>query len=342
MPKILLIADYHPGSLGLYYEHAFASLGWTVIRYDYGASYAVAWPFLGARALRRVLRPVIWRQMNAEVMNLVSGAWDLVLAVKAPFLDIRTVRSLKDRCPDTVMIYPDSPWDEWTQRRDVLSVLAAFARTYIWSHSLVDRLEGNGIRASYLAFAWDTEYDVSGGGNSERAASIAFAAQPYPNRIEWLRALEGLPVVVYGPQWTQSWFGAKSSIRVIRTAMMGADVARVYASVQVGLNIANPKNFSGHNMRMFELPATCALMIANHTNDLDEYFPPGAACLCAATPEEFRSQCEWALANPSKAAEIAAEGTRRAKGHTYKARALELLNDLEQHVITRPPRAHVP
>jgi hypothetical protein len=271
--------------------------------------------------------------MNAEVVDLVSDEWDIVLAVKAPFLEASTVRSLRDSCPATVIIYPDSPWDEWTQRSDVLSVLNAFARTYIWSHSLVDRLRDNGISASYLAFAWDAEYDVAGGDNSERTASIAFAAQPYPNRIEWLRVLEGLPVMVYGPQWVQSWFGAKSSIRVTHTSMMGADVARVYASTQVALNIANPKNFSGHNMRMFEIPATGALMITNHTTDLDEYFPPDTACLCAATPDEFRSQCEWALANPFRAAEIAAEGTRRAKGHTYMARVLDILNDLKQHVI---------
>ena len=342
MPKLLLIADYHPGSLGLYYERAFVSLDWTVVRYDYGAAYSLAWPFLGARALRRALRPLIWQRMNAEVIDIVSGTCDMVLAVKAPFLDIPTVRSLRDRCPATVMIYPDSPWDEWTQRRDVLSVLAAFARTYIWSHSLVNQLRDNGICASYLAFAWDNEYGVTRGDNVERAASIAFAAQPYPNRIEWLKALEGLPVVVYGPQWAQSWFGAKSSVRVIRTAMMGADIARVYASIQVAINITNPKNFSGHNMRMFEIPATGALMITNHTTDLEEYFPPWVACLSAATPEEFRSQCQWALANPLKAAEIAAEGTRYAKGHTYKARARQILNDLEQHTNSKTPRVHFP
>jgi hypothetical protein len=53
------------------------------------------------------------------------------------------------------MLYPDSPWDQYTMRRDVVSVLSMFRTTFIWSHALVSQLRSHGVNSEYLAFAHD-------------------------------------------------------------------------------------------------------------------------------------------------------------------------------------------
>jgi Glycosyl transferases group 1 len=325
MHKILLIGEFHSGSLGLYYERAFQSLGCSVTRYDYGAAYSVPSPLPNIPVLRRALRPYLWRRMNRDVVSLASERLDLIVAIKAPFLEGATVDCLRSCCNRAVMIYPDSPWEAYTQRGDIIPILSRFARTYIWSHSLVDRLCDSGVDARYLAFGYDREYEE---GDSRTQTGIAFAAQPYPNRIEWLRQLEGLPVSVYGAQWRQSWFGGNSSIRVDRRTPMGAEAARIYASSAIGLNIAHPQNLTGHNMRTFEIPAAGALMMASYTEDLNCYFPDGQACLIASRAQQFREHCLWALNHPSQAVEIAVRGRELVRPHSYATRAMQLLQDL--------------
>jgi hypothetical protein len=337
MPDLLLIGEFAPGHLGLYYERAFMSLGWTVTRYDAGMHYSLPLPLPASRPLRRVFRGPIWAKMNRQCVRLARTRWDLVLAIKAPFLDAGTVDAFRAESPNTVMIYPDSPWDRWTQRADVLPVLARFHRTYIWSRTLVDRLHGAGVGGGrYLAFGYDPcAFDPAGRLSSGRAADtsprqrvLVFLGQPHPNRLAWLKALEGLPVRVFGAQWKQSWFGARSSVRVTRTTPMGAQGREIYEQSLAALNIMHEKNLTGHNMRTFEIPPTGALMISSRTEDVEALFPDGIACLASSSIGEFRRKCDRALADPEAALRIGGEGARRVQGHTYAARAQAVLEDL--------------
>ena len=332
MPKVLLIADFQPGTLGLYYERAFVDLGWCVSRYDCSLAYRVPKPLPQVSALRRAMRPLLWHRMNGQVWELASDSWDLIVAVKAAFLDTATVEHLRHVCNELVNIYPDSPWDRWTQRRNVLEPLSHFRRTYIWSRTLETELHKVGVPgARYLPFAFDpTDHQSSGGtaDASPRQGVLVFLGQPHPIRLAYLKALEGLPVRVFGAQWKQSWFGDQSSVRVTRATPMGAKGREIYEQSLVALNIMHEKNLTGHNMRTFEIPPTGALMIGTRTEDVEALFPDGIASLSSSSTEEFRQKCNWALAHPEAALRIGREGASRVHGHTYADRAQAMLQDL--------------
>jgi len=177
-----------------------------------------------------VLRPLLWRWMNREVASLARQRWDLIVAFKAAFLDGPAVERLRAACGSTVMIYPDSPWDEYTQRADLIPVLRRFARTYIWSHPLAARLTEEGVSARYLPFGYDTRVR---GRRSRRGAvrsGIAFAAQPYATGSNGSRRWKVCQSRFYGKQWSQSWFGGGSTIRVVGRTPMGPEAARIYGS----------------------------------------------------------------------------------------------------------------
>jgi len=234
---------------------------------------------------------------------------------------------MRERCENTLMLYPDSPWDQYTMRRDVVSVLSMFRTTFIWSHALVSQLRSHGVNSEYLAFAHDPrDYRPPDPGTDPKPSALVFVGQVYERRIAWLRALEGLAVRVSGTGWKQALFGEKSTIRVDPRHYSGPAARDAYVSSAAALNILDHKNLSGHNMRTFEIPGTRTLMIGDSTADIEHFFPNREASLTASTPEEFRAQCEWALSHPELSNAIAAEGYSRVLGQTYTHRAQEIIS----------------
>ncbi len=331
--RVLIIGEFGPGALGLYYARAFEALGWSITRYDMGAGYTRGGVLTRARVLRRVLRPVLWTLMAREAVAL-AGRQDLnlVLATKAPFLGVTAVRELKRaaRAP-VAMIYPDSPYGAYTMRADVVAVLAAFDRVYIWSRRLLDRLQADGVvSASYLPFAYDPA-DYAPEGPIARPAcgrrhAIAFIGQRYDKRQAWLRALRGLDVGV----WGLGWEGAEpAGACVHREAAHGAAAAAIYRGATLALNVLHADNLPAHNMRTFEIPPCRTVMLTEATEEIGAFFEPGRACLTAADPAALRTQAERALADPTLARAVAEQGARAAAAHTYAARSRTIVADVD-------------
>jgi spore maturation protein CgeB len=330
--RVLIIGEFGAGALGLYYARAFEALGWRPTRYDMEAGYTRGGVLAGSRVLRRLLRPVLWTLMAREAVALAGRQeLDLVLATKSPFLGVAAVRALKRaaRAP-VAMIYPDSPYGAYTMRADVVEVLAAFDRVYIWSRRLLERLHADGLpSASYLPFAHDPR-DYGPGGpvarpECGRRHAIAFVGQRYDKRAAWLRALRGLDVGVWGLGWKPSELAGTC---VHRQAARGAAAAAIYRGATLALNILHDDNLPAHNMRTFEIPPCRTVMLTEATEEIDALFEPGRACLAAPGPEALRAQAERALAEPARAAAIAEEGARAAAAHTYEARSRAIVADL--------------
>jgi len=325
--KILIIGEFSEGRLGAYYARAFSQLGVSIGTFD-----AESWPLPAwlpqKRLARRAARPLRWVQQQKKCLAVVADGWDAIIAIKAPFLSAASVRAIRKLCSKAVMIYPDSPWDGYTQRKHVLPVLSHFMTTFIWSKGLVSELRVRGIRAEYLPFAHDPVDYQAPSVTSVRQESLVFVGQMYKKRIAWIQGLEGLPVEVSGTGWEQGCFGVRSSIRVTRVTRMGRQACDAYTASLGALNVLDEKSLSGHNMRTFEIPATRTLMIGDRTDDIESWFPDGEASLAAATSGEFREKCEWALNHPEAARQIAARAHTRVQTMTYRERAEQILEYL--------------
>lgn len=325
--KVLVIGEFSEGRLGAYYARAFSQQGVSVGTFDAENSLLPDW-LPQERLARRATRFLRWRQLQENCLALASEGWDAIIAIKAPFLSKETVSSLRQRCSRTVMIYPDSPWDGYTQRKPILPVLARFRTTFIWSRSLAERLRDSGVGAEYLPFAYDPVDYHAPGETHGRQEALVFVGQVYKKRIAWIRGLEGLPVQVSGTGWRQQFFGAESSIRVTEVTRMGPHACAAYTANLGALNVLDDKSLSGHNMRTFEIPASGTLMIGDRTSDIESWFPDPEASLTAATPAEFRQKCQWALNHPEASLQIAERAHALVQTMTYRERAGEILTYL--------------
>ena len=325
VPRVHVIGEFGQGALAGYYEKAFGRLGCETSRFD---SFHRPPKNQLLRSVRRAWRRARWRGDAKRCLDeSTRRAPDLVLLVKTPFLRPRDIQALRQVAP-VAMVYPDDPWTHWAQSGDVLNVLAECDHVYIWDRRLVERLRVAGVSgARYLPFGFDPDDHAMIHAPVRRVSRLVFAGQVYPKRIEWLRALEGLAVSVYGHQWKQRWFGRQSTVRVDNSTPMGGAARALHQASGIGLNILHDVNANAHNMRTFEIPAAGALMVSERTDDISAWFPDDEMALLARAPDEFRLQCERALRQPQQAARIAAMGHQASKAHSYTCRAAEILDN---------------
>jgi glycosyl transferase family 1 len=343
-PSVLIVGEFGPGALALSYERAFLVLGWRTVRYDVTLGYTRGGVLARRRMLRRALRPALWALMSRETVALAARERpDLVLSVKAPFLSPAAMRALKQAAAGpVVMVYPDSPYGAYTQRRDVPAVLAACDRVYIWSHALRKRLQGDGVTSAvYLPFAYDpADYGAEGAVGRPpcgRSHAIAFIGQRYDKREAWLGALAGLDLGVWGLGWEGSRLERQGGVCVHRDGAQGAGAAAIYRGARAALNVLHEDNLAGHNMRTFEIPPCRTVMLTEATADIEAFFEPDRACLLASDPSSLRAQAERVLGDERLARAVADGGVRAGRPHTYEARAREIVADV---VGNRPLLAH--
>jgi len=334
VPVALVVGEFAAGALAGYYARALQMLGWRTVRYDMARSYTRGGVLTHARPLRRLLRRPLWALMALEVRALARRYRpQLVLATKAPFLGPESVRMLKRGGAPVAMVYPDSPYGAYTQRVDVLEVLAAYDRVYVWGHHLVSRLRADGVAAAtYLPFAFDPgDYDADGPVATPacgRAHAIALIGQRYDKREIWLAALGGLDVGVWGLGWARSKAMRTAGHCVHAEPAHGAAAAAIYRGTTLALNVLHADNLPAHNMRTFEIPPCGTAMLSEATPEIASFFEPDRACLVAADPASLRAQAERALADGPRIQAVAREGARAAAPHTYQARVRAVLSDL--------------
>ena len=103
----------------------------------------------------------------------------------------------------------------------------------------------------------------------------------------------------------------------------GREAARLYWSARVGVNVLDPQNLIGHNMRTWELPATGTASVVTRTDDHEALFGAGGAVL-VDRPEQLRAAVDRLLADENEREAVGRAGREAVRDGTWQARAREL------------------
>jgi spore maturation protein CgeB len=339
--RILVIGPFAPGQLPISFARAFERLGHQVLRYDSDAAYFAAAPGAEFRVIRRMLRPLLWRRVNRETVEVVRDTRpDLVLAVKGTYLHPSTIRFI--RCTLGIPIcnyYPDNPFCgvPWhprrtsAQRRDLLSALREYTRVWIWERGLVSRLADTGVAAAYLPFGVDPEMSAAPPrGRCDDCSEehpVVFIGRHTDKRQAHVAGVRRHRVAVWGTRWRRAQPEIGSRHRIHHRQLAAQACASVYSAASVCLNVVDDLNMPGHNMRTFEIPASGALMLSTYTDEQAEFFPDGEAALYYRDAAELDDKLDRALKDRAWAARARRRAAAIAAGHTYTERVKTMLRE---------------
>lgn len=350
--KVLVIGTTSEGALPESYARAFERLGMEVVRYDFENAIMRASRLTGNRILRRALRSVLWNAVNREVAEVAQNVRPaLIFAVKASFLHPETIRRIRKSVGvPFVNHYPDHPyigvrWDPREAsalRRDLIEVLRQYSIVFMWEHSLVERLQHDGVEAKYLTFAVDPELckpQISEEGlhcgKCNVIHDVAFVATYTRFRCAEVAAVRRHTVAVWGNNWPRRWKSLSGQHRV-HAPVWGGAVGDIYAKAAVSLNVLNAENLGGPNMRTFEIPGSGGVMLARYSVAQDELFPENEAAVYYRTAEELDDKIEHLLGDRPFRMRIRKNAARLAATQTYDVRAAQVLDECGLRTPTDP------
>lgn len=165
------------------------------------------------------------------------------------------------------------------------------------------------------------------------AIDICFVGGHSTRRETFLRPLLDHDLAIYGPGWRkrQRAFDRDLMRRWKRSGIWGTPMVDLYNRSRIVLNITSwdTHTLSGQNLRLFDVPATGAFLMTDHTEDILEYFKPGQEIETFSSPEELRSKAEFYLTHPAAREQIARAGLEKSrKLPTYADRMRSMLNSI--------------
>lgn len=272
-------------------------------------------------ANNRSLRARLWRSLRpprngpgfVEAVQQLDP--DVTLVVKGRGIDPESVRR-STASTRVAIYYPDNPFWGFADTRDALGRLAVADLTVVWSDRIRDLLAGTCRRVAMIPFGYDDHWFPLTDPATPRAG-VAFVGTWNPRRERYLRALEGLPMIIVGNGW-EAATGLTTA-----PATYGAHAGLVLQRAAIGINILHPHNAGAHNMRTREVAASGAMQLTDPGTD-GTPLRDGDGCRWFRTPDHLRQLAEHYLARPDEVHTIARRAQDLVGHETYRHRAKQL------------------
>lgn len=261
---------------------------------------------------------------------LAAQSFDLIFVVKGYDISRNTLEAGRELQPGAIWVVfnPDDPFnpERAASNSRIRASIDFFDLYLIWSRNLCNRLAASGCRrAEYLPFAHDPELHPPALDIAEESV-VSFVGSWDTQRESILGELAAFDLKIFGNGW-DSLRNHVNLDRAIasRSPIVGKALSEVVAQSAVSLNMLRPQNYGSHNMRTFEIPGMGGLMLTTRSQEQEDFFPDGEACLMYSDTDEMRFQVERALADNVLRKRIRKNALALAQKHSYAERAQSLV-----------------
>lgn len=290
---------------------------------------APGWRHPALRASRRLLRPLIARDMSRAIMHqLKMFAPHLLLVYKGVFVTPEVLRTARNLGTVSVNIWPDvstmthGPWPPRSlPHYDWVFTTKAFG--------LEDMKRLHGVtNASMLPHGYDPAVhhvpQLSAIDRLRFSCDISFIGTWSPKKEELLlavhHAMPGCDLRIWGSQWNRA--NSLLHAYIQDSAIYGLDYARAIHASRINLGLlseARPGASSGDRLtsRSFHIPACGGFMLHERTSELSHYFLEGEECACFSDGDELAAKIALYLNMPRQRHQIASAGHQRCQTSDY-------------------------
>ena len=348
--KILYLGEIDPGQTALMRMRALERLGHSVG----GVHTSEAWKRAswGMRQLqRRTHRGSIVEEINCTILSAARQFRpSVVWADKQEFLRAETVEELQKLGARTVHFTPDPYFSlGWKRTRLMDETMRAFdVLVYCKSYER-KQYEALGKPAVYMPLGYcDQVHRPLISEDARWSSAVGFLGGWEPRRERLLHAVTaaGIDLKIWGGYWEflrdGKWTPRRHIIlrqlagrdqfrfhsdELLSRAHQGGEVyaddyARALTGSRIGLGLVRKVCPDQHTTRTFEIPACGSLLLADRTEEHQEFFEEGKEAEFFASCEELLDKLKFYCSNESARKLVADRGYQRCKdsGYAYVCR----------------------
>jgi len=343
--RILYLGEIGPGQTALMRMRALERLGHTVrgVRTMEGWKHA-SW--IKRQVQRRTHRGSIVEEINSTVLSAARQFRPaLVWADKQEFLRVETIEALRNLGARLVHFTPDPyfalDWkrtrimDEAMRHFDVLVYCKSYEKT---NYEALER------PAIYMPLGYcDENHRPLRSDDARWSCDVGFLGGWEPRRERMLHAVArtGADLKFRGRYWEflrdgkwtlrrriiLSQLAAGERVLIHRDEVLGAlwqgdevygeDYARALSGAKIGLGFLRKVCPDQHTTRTFEIPACGSLLLADRTDEHQEFFAEGKEAEFFASTEELLDKVKFYCGNESARRRIAEGGLKRCTDGKY-------------------------
>jgi spore maturation protein CgeB len=356
--KILYLGEIDPGQTALMRMRALHRLGHCVL----GVHTSQPWKraqWITRQLQRRTHRGSIVEEINSTILAAAREFNPaLVWADKQEFLHAETIDELRRLGAKTVHFTPDPYFSlDWKRTRLMDEAMKAFdALVYCKSYERA-QYERLGKPVVYMPLGYcDEVHRPLPSENVRWRCAVGFLGGWEPRRELLLHAVAaaGIDLKIWGRYWEflrdGKWtprrhvilrqLAGKDRFRfhsdeLLSRAHQGGEVyaddyARALTGSTIGLGFVRKVCPDQHTTRTFEIPACGSLLLADRTEEHQEFFEEGMEAEFFASCEELLDKVQFYCSNDSARKRVADRGYKRCKqdGYAYVSRLRVALQDL--------------
>jgi spore maturation protein CgeB len=343
--KILFLGQIGPGQTSLMRMRAFERIGHTVRGVDTTEPWTRA-SWLKRQVQRQLQRGSVVDEINHSVLERAREFRpDLVWAEKQEFLRVETIEELRKLDARSVHFTPDPYFSlEWKRTRLMDTAMDAFdVLVYCKSYER-KQYEMLGKPVVYMPLGYcDQVHRPLPSNDMHWNCAVGFLGGWEPRRECLLHAVAaaGADVKIWGGYWDFLRDG-KWTVRrhIILRQLAGADrfrfhrdellahayqggevyqddYARALTGSKIGLGFLRTVCPDQHTTRTFEIPACGSLLIADRTEEHQQFFEEGKEAEFFASSEELLEKTKFYCRNECARKRIAEGGYKRSREGKY-------------------------
>lgn len=347
--RILCIGETWLGSNARAAFMALRRLGHSIQIIDEHQYTGATWRSNPARIARRLLRPLLAREMRNEAMRLTELFQPHALFVfKGNIVHPDVICFYKKRGIPTMIFYPDGGlWEHGPYVPRALPLYDHVFTTKSWGAA--DMQSQLGVKSvSFLEHGFDPEIhrplSLTQEEISQYGCDVIFIGT-WSRKKELLLAhlKKNLPEIklrIWGSQWEKSTSSELAS-SIIGKEIISDAYSRVLqaSSICLGLLIeTRPKASSGDliTSRTFNIPACGAFMLHERNAEAVRYFQEDEETAFFGSFDELVEKVRFYLDHPDRRAEVARKGRERCitSGYAIDDRMKEVIRWFNNHIIS--------
>jgi spore maturation protein CgeB len=359
--KILFLGEIGPGQTSLMRMRALQRLGHDVR----GVHTIEPWTrtsWLRRQVGRRLQRGPVVDEINASVLKAARAFRpDLVWAEKQEYLRVETIAEMGKGGARLAHFTPDPYFSlAWKRTRLMDEAFSAFdALIYCKAYERT-HYEALGKKLVYMPLGYcDETHRPLPSTDPAWNCAVGFLGGWEPRRERLLSGLaeRGLDLKIWGGYWDflkdGKWtlrrhiilrqlagteaYALRRDDRLARALqgdeVYGDDYARALTGSKIGVGFLRKAWPDQHTTRTFEIPACASVLLADRTDEHEEFFEEGREAEFFDSADELLDKAEFLCANDAVRQRIAEAGYNRCvrSGYAYVHRlrtALEQLNQL--------------